>query len=280
MSDRLSWGSFSLVAAPLEIEVIVNRFVALVVLGLVIALQFRSRVVAADDETGPVFQLRIYVMADGKLDVMNERFREHTTKLFERHGIENVGYWVATDKPHSENMLIYLLKHKSREAADASWAAFGKDSEWQAIAKATKDQHGNILKEKIDATYMVTTDYSPEVQPPRADKLYELRVYKANEGKLDALHARFRDHTQDIFASHNMRSYGYWSPTEGTKAGNNLIYILEYDDRDAANAGWQAFFKDPKWQKAYQESIKDGRLLAEKPESIYMRPTNYSPIRE
>lgn len=280
MSDRLSWVTMSLVAVPLGYEVVVNRYVALVVLGLVIALQLGSRAIAAEDEAGPVYQLRIYVMADGKLDVMNERFREHTTKLFERHGIENVGYWVATDEPRSENMLIYLLKHKSREAADASWAAFGKDPEWQAIAKATKDQHGNILKEKIDATYMVTTDYSPEIQSPRGDKLYELRVYKANEGKLDALHARFREHTQDIFASHNMRSYAYWSPIEGTKAGNNLIYILEYDNRDTAKAGWQAFFKDPKWQKAYQESIKDGRLLAEKPESIYMRPTDYSPTRE
>lgn len=253
------------------------RFLGLMMLGMLFAAVSVSHALAGEHADGPVYQLRIYVTADGKLDVMNERFRKHTTKLFERHGIENVGYWVATDEPHSKDMLIYLLKHKSREAANISWAAFGKDPEWQAIAKATKDAHGNILKEKIDATYVVTTDYSPEVHHPRADKLYELRVYKAAEGKLEALHARFRDHTQDIFTSHGMRSYAYWSPTEGTKAGDNLIYILEYDDREAAKAGWQAFFKDPKWQKAYKESIKDGKLLAEKPESIYMRPTDYSP---
>jgi len=258
----------------------VIRFAGLAVLGVVLAIVCGARAIAAESVEGPVYQLRIYVAADGKLDVLNERFREHTTKLFERHGMENVGYWVATDEPKSETMLIYLLKHQSREAANLSWAAFGKDPEWQAIAKATKDKHGDILQEKIDATYMVTTDYSPEIHPPRADKLYELRVYKANDGKLDALHARFRDHTQDIFASHDMRSYGYWSPTAGTKAGNNLIYILEYDNRDVAKAGWQAFFKDPKWQAAFKASIIDGRLLAEKPESIYMQPTDYSPTKE
>ncbi len=256
------------------------RFVRLAMWGVVLAAMCCTRVLAAESADGPVYQLRIYVTADGKLDVMNERFRDHTTRLFEKHGIENVGYWVATDEPQSTNTLIYLLKHKSRAAADVSWAAFGKDTEWQAIAKATKDNHGDILKEKIDATYMVTTDYSPEIHPPRAGKLYELRVYQANEGRLDALHARFRDHTQDIFASHGMRSYGYWSPTEGTKAGDVLIYILEYDDRDAAKAGWKAFFADPKWQEAYKASIANGRLIVGRPESIYMQPTDYSPTTE
>jgi hypothetical protein len=126
---------------------------------------------------------------------------------------------------------------------------------------------------------MVTTDYSPEVKAPQADKLYELRVYKAAEGKLDALHARFRDHTDDIFASHGMRSLGYWSPTEGTKAGDVLIYVLEYPDREAAKASWKAFGQDPKWQAARKASEVNGRLLAERPESVYMKPTDYSPTR-
>ena len=237
-----------------------------------------SHLLAAEESVGPVYQLRIYVAAEGKLDALNERFREHTTKLFEKHGMENVGYWVGTDEAHNSK-LIYLLKHKSREAADKSWDGFRNDPDWKAVAAASKEKHGRLLSGKIDATYMVPTDYSPDSTKPTGDKLYELRVYKAAEGKLDALHARFRDHTDEIFARHGMKSIGYWSPTEGTKTGDVLIYVLEYPDRDAARASWKAFGKDPKWQAARKASEVNGSLLAERPESIYMKPTDYSPTR-
>jgi hypothetical protein len=234
---------------------------------------------ADDAADGPVYELRIYTAAEGKLDALNERFREHTTRLFARHGMENVGYWVADDEPKSQTTLIYLLKHNSRAAADKSWAAFRNDPEWQKVAADSKARHGNLLDGSIDATYLVPTDYSAEIASPTKDKLYELRVYKAAEGKLDALHSRFRDHTDGIFASHGMKSLGYWSPTEGTRTGDVLIYILEYPDRESANASWEAFGQDPKWQAARKASELNGRLLAERPESIYMRPTDYSPAR-
>ena len=255
-----------------------SRLVKLSLL-VVVSVSYVNAVSLAEAADGPVYQLRIYTAAAGKLDPLNARFREHTTKLFEKHGMENVGYWVATDEPKSETTLIYLLKHKSRAAADKSWDGFRNDPDWKAVAAASKEAHGRLLEGGIDATYMVTTDYSPDVKAPKADKLYELRVYKAAEGKLDALHARFRDHTDGIFASHGMRSVGYWSPTEGTKAGDVLIYVLEYPNRDAAKASWKAFGRDPKWQSARKASEVNGRLLAERPESIYMKPTDYSPTR-
>ena len=73
---------------------------------------------------GPVYELRTYTALEGKLPALLARFRDHTLKLFEKHGIENVGYWVPADPPDSQNKLIYILRHKSREAATASWAAF------------------------------------------------------------------------------------------------------------------------------------------------------------
>lgn len=235
---------------------------------------------AAKEKTDePVYQLRIYTAAEGKLDALNERFREHTMKLFEKHGMENVGYWVATDEPKSQTTLIYLLKHDSRAAADKSWAGFRNDPEWQQVAAESKARHGDLLQGKIDATYLVPTDYSGEITAPTKDKLYELRVYKAAEGKLQALHARFRDHTDRIFAGHGMKSVGYFSPTEGTRAGDVLIYILEYPDREAARASWRAFGADPQWQAARKASEINGPLLAERPESVYMHLTNYSPTK-
>src|SRR5690606_27483579 len=192
---------------------------------------------------------------------------------------ENVGYWVAADAPKSETTLIYLLRHASREAADKSWQAFRNDPEWQKVAAESKARDGDLLAAKIDATYLVPTDYSPKITSPAPDKLYELRVYRAAPGKFESLHARFRDHTDGFFARHGMKSLGYWSATEGTRAGDVLIYILEYPDRESAAASWQAFGQDPEWQAARKASEINGRLLAERPESIYMSPTDYSPTR-
>jgi hypothetical protein len=114
-------------------------------------------------------------------------------------------------------------------------------------------------------------------QPAPSD-VYELRMYSAAEGKLDALNARFRDHTIRIFERHHMKSIGYWVPTEGEKAGNTLVYLLEHPSRDDARKNWADFNADPEWQKVKAESEANGRLVT-KVESTFMAPTDYSPIK-
>jgi hypothetical protein len=109
----------------------------------------------------PVYELRIYVCEPGKLDALNERFRNHTLKLFEKHGMENVAYWTPTDGEAAGNTLIYVLKHASREAADASWKAFRDDPEWQRVAAESQKKHGKILAQPPQSTFMKVTDYSP-----------------------------------------------------------------------------------------------------------------------
>ena len=119
------------------------------------------------------------------------------------------------------------------------------------------------------------------IQPLHAQagrKVFEIRTYTANEGKLDALNARFRDHTVKIFASHGMKSVGYWVPQDGPLNQNTLIYILEHPSREAAAANWKAFGGDPEWQKAAAESEKNGKLVA-KVESVFAEATDYSPIK-
>ena len=115
-------------------------------------------------------------------------------------------------------------------------------------------------------------------QPVSASKVYELRMYSAGEGKLDALNARFRDNTIRIFNRHHMKSIGYWVPTEGEKAGNTLIYILEHPSRDDARKNWAEFNADPEWQKVKAESEANGKLVL-KVDSTFMAPTDYSPIK-
>jgi hypothetical protein len=109
-----------------------------------------------------VYELRIYHANEGKLDDLLKRFREHTTKLFERHGIKNVAYWTPTDEPLKGKTLVYMLAHPSRDAATANWKAFREDPEW--ISVRDKSEENGKLVEKIDSTYLEMTDFSPRLR--------------------------------------------------------------------------------------------------------------------
>jgi NIPSNAP len=110
----------------------------------------------------------------------------------------------------------------------------------------------------------------------KSDVVYELRIYHANEGKLDALLARFRDHTVAIFTRHGLKSVAYWTPTDEPLKGKTLIYILEHPSREAATANWKSFHDDPEWIKVSTASEVNGKLV-EKVDSTYMSRTDFSP---
>jgi hypothetical protein len=107
-----------------------------------------------------VFELRTYTTNEGKLPTLQTRFRDHTTKLFTKHGMTNIGYWTPQDPPLSQTTLIYVIAHSSREAAKKSWAAFGADPEWRKVAAAS-EAAGKILSKSPDSVFMDATDYSP-----------------------------------------------------------------------------------------------------------------------
>ena len=116
---------------------------------------------SAGDAGGPVYELRIYHTFEGKLEPLLKRFREQETKIFERLGMHGVGYWTPDDEPLKGRTLVYMLRHKSREAAKESWAKFGKDPEWVKL-KAESEANGAFV-EKHDVTFMTLTDFSPKV---------------------------------------------------------------------------------------------------------------------
>ena len=107
---------------------------------------------------GPVYELRIYTTLEGKLPALLARFRDHTLKIFERHGMENVGYWVPADAPRSQNTLYYILRHKSREAAAASWEAFRKDPAWLK-ARTESEATGKIV-DHVESVFLSPADFS------------------------------------------------------------------------------------------------------------------------
>jgi hypothetical protein len=110
-----------------------------------------------DAEHAPLlYELRTYYTPEGKLEDLNARFRNHTMGLFEKHGMKNIIYWTPADKP---NTLIYVIAHKDKAAADASWEAFKNDPEWKKVAEET--QRNGKLVEKVESVYLIPTDYSP-----------------------------------------------------------------------------------------------------------------------
>jgi hypothetical protein len=228
-----------------------------------------------------VYELRTYTAPPGKLNELLARFRQHTLKIFERHGMVNVGYWVPMDeKDGAADTLIYLLEHKSRAAADASWKAFSADPEWQDVSKKTQ-VNGKIVA-KVDRVYLKAADFSKAMNAGNsggAPRVFELRTYVAPEGKLANLDARFRDHTLGLFAKHGITNLGYFHPTDADKgAANTLIYFIAHKDRAAADASWKAFREDANWVKAKEASEKNGKLTT-KVVPVYLKATDFSAIK-
>jgi hypothetical protein len=109
-------------------------------------------------DSNVVYELRVYHATAGKLNDLLARFRDHTDKLFARHGMKSVAYWTPVDEPAKSNMLIYILQHPSREAAAANWKSFQDDPEWKSV-KAKSEEDGSLV-DKVDSTYMAMTDFS------------------------------------------------------------------------------------------------------------------------
>ena len=121
----------------------------------------------AHDSTA-VYELRIYHAAPGKLPDLLARFRDHTMKIFARHGIESVAYWTPWDEPEKSNTLIYILRHPSREAADANWKVFQDDPNWKSVKE--KSEANGKLVEKVDSTFMALTDFSPQLSTQKSTR--------------------------------------------------------------------------------------------------------------
>ena len=112
-----------------------------------------------------VFELRTYVATKGNLGHLNDRFKNHTVALFEKHGMTNVVYWnVLKGEPDEDKLLVYLLAHKSRDAAKKSFDAFRLDPDWTAARKASEEKGGGSLTEAkggVVSEFLKATDYSP-----------------------------------------------------------------------------------------------------------------------
>ncbi|HSR13981.1 MAG TPA: NIPSNAP family protein [Thermodesulfobacteriota bacterium] len=107
-------------------------------------------------------------------------------------------------------------------------------------------------------------------------RVYELRTYTVLPGRLPALHKRFAEHTMKLFEKHGIRSELYWVPVDKE---NTLIYFVSHESMEALDRNWKAFYADPEWIRARDASEADGKILAKPPDRVFMKLTDYSPVR-
>lgn len=236
--------------------------------------------VFAAEKDSRCFEMRVYYAAPGKLDELHKRFRDHTTALFKKHGMTNLGYWTPVE--NADLKLVYVLAYPSREARDASWKAFAADPDWQAAYKAS-EVNGKLVA-KFESTFMQATDYSPAIKASSAaPRVFELRTYTTTPGNLPRLNARFRDHTTALFAKHGMTNLFYWNLQAGQPGTDNtLLYLLAHKDAAAMAESFKAFRANPDWvaAKGASEAAAGGSLtIPDGVKSVVMTATDYSETR-
>lgn len=231
--------------------------------------------------TDKLYELRIYTTNPGKIEALNARFRDHTLKLFEKHGIENLYYWNVTEGAEGEdpaNMLVYIVAHQDKAAADAAWQAFLADPEWQKVASES-EVGGAILAGPPVSLYMETVAI-PTGEPgaPGAGRIFELRKYNTGVDGLAGTIDRFQGGEAELFRKHGMETLHFWS----TLDQSSFVYLLAHKDRETARASWQGFFAE---FRSFMEKYNAGRPAppAGTPrmtsEIRYLTPTDYSPLK-
>jgi len=234
-----------------------------------------------------LFEMRVYYANEGKLDDLHARFRNHTMELFKKHGMTNLGYFVPVGA-NPEHKLIYFLAYSDRAARDASWKAFQADPEWKKAASES-EKNGKLVQ-RVENAFLTATDYSYLAEAKDYHQgVFELRTYTTENGRLENLNARFRDHTVKLFEKHGMTNVCYWNlaaDQKGAKsplvAGNTLVYLLTHKSPEAAKANFDAFRADPDWVAAKEASEKKagGSLtVSDGVKSEFIVPTDYSPVK-
>jgi hypothetical protein len=229
---------------------------------------------------GPLYELRIYQASEGRFQHLIKRFREHTDRIFKKHGLKALGYWIPTDgSVKKRRKFVYLLQHPSRYEAYRNWTNFFNDKEWERVMD--KPEFQGLLSEKPTSIFLSPNDYSVaarnDIEKPGGS--FELRTDVVNPGKLPMLNARFRKHTTSLFNRHGIQNVSYWTPFDQPDSKDTLIYLVHHANRKQADLNWEAFGQDPEWKKVARESQIQGKLLARPPERLYLKALDFSPLR-
>ncbi len=223
------------------------------------------------------YELRIYYCEKGRLNNLLSRFRNHTTKLFEKHGMTNVGYWTPLE--NVDDKLYYILSYPNRAARDASWKAFGSDTTWQRVQKESQ-LDGKIVA-KVESIFLKSTDFSPNNFKSSANStIWEFRIYTPTPNNLDFLLERFRSSTVKRFEQYGITNKMYWTTDTDKPEDKKLYYFLTHPSTDAQKIAFDKVRNDPEGIEIRKASeVKGGGPLTVKIESIFMYPTDFSKLK-
>ncbi len=201
-----------------------------------------------------------YVALPGQLEKMIQHFQAKSHDLLEDSGVENIGYWVPVDNPHRE--VIHFRSFTDLDAKDLA-----DQVSQPKIESAEGKRFSSEILDKSFHYLLSPLDFSKPFSEDRVrGSILEMRTYFASKGNLEALQARFRDHTLALFEKHGMTNLGYYEYAPEQEGGENvLLYFLAHKDIETAKKSWNAFKEDPAWQtaKAVSEEKAGGSLTAE-----------------
>lgn len=223
------------------------------------------------------FEMRIYYCLPGRLDALIDRFQNNTTRIFEKHGMENIGYWLPVT--NDKNALYYILAYPSKAAREKAWTGFMADPEWKDVA--TKTEASGKIVESVTSVFMNVSDILPMINGTNRsgqDRVFELRTYTCLPGRLPNLITRFTDHTTKLFEKHQMENIAYFTSEEKDGSQSKLVYLIAHQTEAAATKSWAAFRSDPVWTTARDASEKDGKIV-EKVESVFLKSLIFSKIK-
>jgi hypothetical protein len=224
--------------------------------------------------TSSYFEMRTYTVHEGKMPDLIQRFQNHTRTLFAKHGIESVAYFLSEAQP--EQQLTFILGYPSAAERDIRWGNFANDPEWKAVAKAS-EANGPIVQ-KVDQVFMVWAKGLNSAKTPRPSGVFQLRTYHLLPGRLDAIQARFRDHTQALFEKQGLSNYPYWITVEKEGVQSKLVYFIGHQNKEEFNAAFGRFVADPEWIKVRDASEVSGKIV-EKIDSHFYTALPFSPMK-
>ncbi len=222
------------------------------------------------------YELRVYHCHPGKLDNLIARFQNHTTKIFEKHGMTNIAYWTVEEKP---DQLYYILSYPSLEDRDKAWKAFGSDPEWKEV-QTNSEKDGKIVA-KVESTYLsLETELNKKIKltANEPNRLFELRTYYSPQGKYQALVNRFKNHTLKLFKKHDIQNIAYFKTIEKGNLQPKLLYVVAHKSKDEATKNWDEFRNDPTWIAAKTASELDGKIV-DKVTNVFLKPLPFSKLK-
>lgn len=243
-------------------------------INLIFAMLVSFTVLGQQEIQSSYFEMRTYTTHEGKRSDLIKRFQDHTLRLFEKNGIENVAYFLPSDE--ADQSLTFIIGYPSEESRDNLWNKFASDPEWKTAQRAS-EENGPLVR-KVDQVFMVWAPGLNDTAKPSPSGIFQMRTYHCLPDRIDNIQARFRDHTRTLFAKQGLKNYPYWLTVEKSGAQPKLVYILGHENQSEFDAAFDRFRTDADWVKARDESEASGKIV-DKIDAKFLNSLSFSPMK-